>query len=55
MLDTNSYKHALTIYNTYCFSTTTMVVRTSLSDTFIRTLPVVLNLNLMAHQVTIKL
>jgi hypothetical protein len=28
MLDTYGYKHTLIIYNTYCFSTTTRVVRT---------------------------
>ena len=30
MLDTYGYKHALTICNTYCFSTATMVARTRL-------------------------
>ena len=31
MLDTYGYKHTLRIYNTYSFSTTTMVARTCLS------------------------
>jgi hypothetical protein len=33
MLDTYSYKHTLTICNTYCFSTATMVAQTSLNVT----------------------
>ena len=31
MLDTKGYKHTLTIRNTYCFSTTTVVTRTCLN------------------------
>jgi hypothetical protein len=34
------YRHTLRIYNTYCFSTATMVTRTRLTVTFVRTLPV---------------
>jgi len=52
MLDTDSYKHSLTIYNIYSSSNATMVARTCLSVTFIRTLPVLLSLNLLARQVT---
>jgi len=33
MLHTQGYKHTLRIYNTYCFSTTTMVARTRLNVT----------------------
>jgi len=33
MLDAYGYKHTLRIYNTYCFSTATMVVRTCLNVT----------------------
>ena len=40
MLGTKDYKNALRIRNTYCFSTATMVSRTRLKVTFIRTLPV---------------
>ena len=52
MLDTDSYKHSLTINNTYSSSAATMVARTWLNVTFIRTLPVLLNLNLLERQVT---
>ena len=31
MLDTKDYEHTLTIRNTYCFSTVTVVVRTRLN------------------------
>jgi hypothetical protein len=34
ILDTKGYKHTLTICNTYCFSTATMVARTLLSVTW---------------------
>ena len=40
MLDNQGYRHTLRIRNTYCFSTATMVTRTQLHITFIRTLPV---------------
>ena len=42
MLDTQDYKHTLIICNTYCFFTATMVARTRLNITFVRTLPVLL-------------
>jgi len=48
MLDTKDYKNALRIFNTYCFSTATMVSRTRLKVTFIRTLPVLLAVKLGA-------
>ena len=34
MLGTKIYKHTCRFYNTYCFSTTTMVARTRLNVTF---------------------
>ena len=36
------YRHTLRIYNTYCFSTSTVVTRTRLNVTFTRTLSVLL-------------
>ena len=33
MLDTQSYKHTFRIFNTYCFSTATIVARTRLTVT----------------------
>jgi len=42
MLDIWDYRRTLKIYNTYCFSTATMVTRTHLSVTFIHLLPVLL-------------
>ena len=33
MLDTEGYKHSLRLFNTYCFSTTTVVARTCLNVT----------------------
>jgi hypothetical protein len=47
VLDTQGYKHTLTICNTYCFSTAIMVVRTRLAVTlyvvYIHTWPVLLS------------
>jgi len=40
MLGTKGYKDTLVICNTYCFSAETMVARTRLNVTFMRTLPV---------------
>jgi hypothetical protein len=40
MLDTSDYKYTLWIYNTYCFSTPTVVRRTYLNIALISTLPV---------------
>jgi len=39
------YRHTLGICNTYCFSTATLVTRTRLNVTFVRTLPVLLIAN----------
>ena len=33
MLDTKGYKHTIIVFNTYCFSTATMVARKRLSVT----------------------
>jgi len=46
MMDTLGYKYTLRLCNTYCFSIVTMVAKTCLSVTFIRTLPVLLNIHL---------
>ena len=43
MLDNWGYKHILWICNTYYFSIATLITRTHLSVTFVRTLPVVFN------------
>jgi hypothetical protein len=43
MLDTQGYRHTLTICNTYCFSTATMAARTRLDVAVIRTLAVLFN------------
>jgi len=40
---THTHTHTLRIYNSYCFSTTTVVSSTLRSVTFMRTLPVLLN------------
>jgi hypothetical protein len=40
MLENQGYRHVLRICNTYCFSTATILTRTRLKFTFIRTLPV---------------
>jgi hypothetical protein len=42
MLDNYGYRHTFRICNSYCFSTTTMVIVSCFIDMFIRTLPVLL-------------
>jgi len=44
MLDNYGYRHSLVVFNTYCFSKATVVTRTRLDVTIIRTLPVLFNL-----------
>jgi len=43
MLDIKGYKYTLTFYSTYSISSITMVARTRLIATLIRTLPVLFN------------
>jgi len=45
MLDTKGYKYTLTICNTHCFPTVTVIARTHLIDAFIRKLRVLLKLS----------
>ena len=51
MLDNQDYKHKLRTYNTYSFTTVTMLTRTLLSITCARTLPAFWVLNLPVHKV----
>ena len=44
MLDNYGCRHTLRIFNTYCFSATTMVTRTRFNITFIPALPVLSSL-----------
>jgi hypothetical protein len=44
-LDNQGYRHTLSVYNIYCFFTGTVLTRTRLDITFIRTSPVLLNLS----------
>jgi hypothetical protein len=43
VLDHEDYRHTFRIRNTYFFATATMVTRTRVSVTFVRTLPVLFN------------
>jgi hypothetical protein len=45
IMDTQGYRHTLRICNTYCFSTATVLARTRLNVTFLRTLPLLFTLN----------
>jgi len=54
-LGTQSYKHTLTICNTYCFSTTTVVARTRLIVMLYVHWLYCWMLNLTVHKVTIQL
>jgi len=45
IVDNKNYKHAVRICNNYYFSTATVVTRTRLNVTFVRTLPVLLIAN----------
>jgi hypothetical protein len=51
MLDNQDYKHNLRAYNTYSFTTPTMVTRTRLSITCIRKLPIFWMLSLAVQKV----
>jgi len=55
LLDKEGTGHTLTVYNNYCFYTATLVTRTHLIVTFVRTLPVLFIVNYFFFKLLIRI